>query len=95
MIRDDAELEVVRGQLAHIDAAIEDMRRNVLPKSESMFNLLVEAPLEKRQTLQDEIDAYLRAATVPADGVTASKELPDAKTLQPARLERGGGTQTT
>jgi hypothetical protein len=59
MITNDAELEVVRRQLAHVDAAIDDIRRNVLPKSEQMFNLLTEAPVELRESLQAEIDAYL------------------------------------
>jgi hypothetical protein len=95
MINNDAELEAVRGQLAHIDAAIEDLRRNVLPKSESMFKLLTEAPLEMRQSLQADIDAYLRTTTVLANGTRVNKEPTDTKSLQPARDDRAGSEQTT
>lgn len=59
MITNDTELEVVRKQLAHVDAALADLRRNVLPKSESMFNLFAEAPLELRSSIQADIDRYL------------------------------------
>jgi hypothetical protein len=95
MITNDTELEVVRRQVAHLDAAIEDLRRNILPKGEQMFNLLAEAPLEMRRSLQADIDAYLGTATVPADGATVDKESIDAKALQPARDDRGAGNQVT
>jgi len=95
MIKNDAELEFIRRQLARIDAAIEDLRRNVLPKSESRFNLLSEAPLEMRQSLQSDIDAYLGTTTVPAGDATVKKEPTDAKTLQAAQDDRAGGDQTT
>ena len=91
----DDELEVVRTQLAHIDAAIEDLRRNVLPKSEQMFNLFAEAPLEMRQSLQADINAYLRAKTIPANGVAGRAEPAGPTALAPAGDDRAGGNQVT
>jgi hypothetical protein len=94
MITNDAELEVVRSQVAHLDAAIEDLRQNVLPKSEQMFNLFAETPLEMRQSLQADIDAYLRSKTVPANGSAAAVE-PTEKALEHGRDGRAGGDQVT
>jgi uncharacterized protein involved in exopolysaccharide biosynthesis len=83
MITNDVELEVVRRQLARVDAAIEDMRANVLPKSERMFNLMTEAPRELRQSLQADIDAYLRTRAPSPNGATpAPKEPSDARSLE-------------
>lgn len=62
MITNDAELEVVRSQLAHVDAAIEDLRKTILPKNEKMFHLFAEAPLDMRREMQGDIDAYLAQA---------------------------------
>ena len=95
MITNEAELEVVRSQLAHLDAALEDLRRNVLPKSEQMFDLLAEAPLEMRQSLQADIDAYLRSKTVSANGPTGAVEPADPRALAPAGDDRPGGNQVS
>jgi hypothetical protein len=95
MITNDVELEVVRSQVARLDAAIEDLRRNVLPKSEQMFNLFAEAPLDMRQKLQADIDAYLRAKPVPANGPAGAIEPAEAKTLESAGHDRAGGSPVT
>jgi hypothetical protein len=95
MITNDAELEVVRTQVARLDAAVEDLRRNVLPKSEQMFNLFAEAPLDMRQELQTDIDAYLRAKTASANGPTGSVEPLGGKALEPAGDDPARGNQVT
>jgi hypothetical protein len=95
MITNDAELEVVRSQVAHLDAAIDDLRQTVLPKSEQMFNVFAEAPLEMRQSLQADIDAYLASKTVPADSPTEAVDPAGPKVLAPASEDRAGGNQVT
>jgi hypothetical protein len=43
MIQSDQELDVVRQQLARIEAALVALRRDVLPQSEERFFLMAEA----------------------------------------------------
>lgn len=82
MITNDTELEVVRKQLAHVDAALADLRRNVLPKSESMFNLFAEAPLELRSSIQADIDRYLEGSTPPLNELPPRHESTEIRTLE-------------
>lgn len=66
MITSDEGLQLVREQLARVDAIIEDMRKTILPKSERMYNLFVESTLDLKESLQADIDDYLARTTRPA-----------------------------
>jgi hypothetical protein len=59
MIANDAELTVVREQRAHVEAALDSIRRDVKPKNEKMYHLMAESYIDMLQTLQSDIDAYL------------------------------------
>ncbi len=60
MIVNDAELAIVRTQLGRIELALEDLRRTVQPKSESMYELMAETSIDMQRSLQADIDDYLR-----------------------------------
>jgi hypothetical protein len=65
MITNDAQLAVVRGQLAHVEAALDSIRRDVKPKNEKMYDLMAESYIEMLQSLRSEIDAYLGTVAPP------------------------------
>jgi len=80
MITNDAELEVVRKQLARVDAALDDLRRKMLPDNERMFKVFAEAPTELRSSLQADIDCYLNISK------PAPKDVPTVHESTQARL---------
>ena len=59
MITNDAELEVVRKQLARAEAALDSLRREVKPKNEKMYNLMAESYIDMLRALRSDIDTYL------------------------------------
>src|SRR5579872_3462746 len=65
MITNDAELEVVRKQLARVEAALDSLRREVKPKNEKTYHLMAETSIDLLQSLRSEIDAYLGIAPLP------------------------------
>ncbi|MBO0698101.1 MAG: hypothetical protein J2P46_06890 [Zavarzinella sp.] len=95
MIRNDAELELVRQNLANIEAAIEWWRQRLLPHNEQNFNLYAGALLDFRDEFQADIDAYLGTMTVPAKHAAGKTAPTDTKTLQPTRDDRTGSGQVT
>jgi hypothetical protein len=89
MITNDAELEVVRKQLARVEAALDSLRREVKPKNEKTYQLMAETSIDLLHALRSEIDAYLGIAPLPvradrkhtaAEGVIRSVDL-DAQTF--------------
>jgi hypothetical protein len=83
MITNDSELEIVRRQLTHVEAALASLRRDVRPKSEKMYQLLAESYIDMLQSLRADIDKYQGIATTPAN---AASLLPVP--TEPAALER-------
>lgn len=59
MIRDDEQLKVVRTQLSRVEAALESLRRDVLPKNETMYNIMAESYVDAILELRSLIDNYL------------------------------------
>jgi hypothetical protein len=59
MIQNDEQLEVVRLQLSRAEAALESLRRDVLPKSESMYRVMAESYVDTILDLRRLIDTYL------------------------------------
>jgi hypothetical protein len=61
MIVNDAELELARQNLANVEAAIESLRKKLLPNHERNFQLYARPWLDLQQEFQADIDAYLRS----------------------------------
>jgi hypothetical protein len=90
MIKNDAELEVVRSQLGRVEAALDSLRRDVKPKNENMYALMAESYIDLLHSLRADIDAYLGIVTGPenaadrkyteVEGVIRSVD-PDAQTF--------------
>jgi hypothetical protein len=59
MITNDSELEIARQNLANIDAAIESLRKELLPSHEQNFNLYAQPWLDFKNQFEAEIEAYL------------------------------------
>jgi hypothetical protein len=95
MITNDPELEVVRQQRNRVDAILASLRDEFLPKSERMYNLFAESWIDMRQELQTDLDAYLRAKAVPANGSAGAVEPAAPKALTPTSDDRAGGNQIT
>ena len=72
MIKNDAELEVVRSQLGRVEAALDSLRRDVKPKNEKMYALMAESYIDLLHALRADIDAYLGIVTIPVNGAAAS-----------------------
>jgi hypothetical protein len=73
MIKNDAELEVVRSQLGRVEAALDSLRRDVKPKNENMYALMAESYIDLLQALRADIDAYLGIVTVPENAAADRK----------------------
>jgi hypothetical protein len=95
VIASDAELELARKNLANVEAAIESLRKELLPHHERNFNLYARPWLDFRDQFQADIDAYLRAKTTPAKGAAGSVEPTETKALEPAGEDRAGSKQIT
>jgi hypothetical protein len=61
LITNDAELQVVRWQLARVEAALDSLRQEVKPKSASRFSLMAESYIDLLTSLRVDVDAYLRS----------------------------------
>lgn len=94
MITNDEELAVIRQQLARCERAIESLQKELLPHNERNFNLYAGPWLDFRDQFQSDIDAYLRAKIVPANGPTGIAEPTKPKALEPAGGDRGGDQNT-
>ena len=56
MIRNQEQLELVRRQLGHLEASLQDLENDVRPKSESWFTLMSEAYVAEIAKLRAEIE---------------------------------------
>lgn len=74
MITNDRELQVVLNQLRLAEAALDSIRREVKPKSETKYALMAEAYIDQITELKAEIDTY-RERSVEGNGAP----LTDAK----------------
>jgi hypothetical protein len=59
MIKSDFELKQTRWCIALLEAAVEDQRRDVLPKSKEWFDLMTEGSVDEIKRLQAEVDEYI------------------------------------
>lgn len=76
MIASEAGLAKTRKSLAMIEAAYDDLRRDVKPKNEHLFNCMAESYIDLLLELRAEIDAYIGIHPRPvANGAAPS---PDA-----------------
>jgi hypothetical protein len=64
MIRNDQQLTVVREQLQRVEAALDSLRRDVLPQNADLFHLMAEPCLDTIDELRGQIDAYPGSAAV-------------------------------
>jgi hypothetical protein len=88
MITNDAELEVVRRQLEHAEAALESLRRDVKPKNEKTYEVMAVSYLDLVQSFRAEIDAYLGVATSPDKGLSSSPPKPHEGLPTPENLPK-------
>ena len=59
MIRNQADLELTKSQLALVEDALYSLRQEILPKSEARYALMAEGYLDEIQKLQAEINEFL------------------------------------
>lgn len=81
MITTDSELAIVREQLANCEAAIESLRRELLPNHERNFQLYARPWLDLQQEFQADIDTYLRSRASSSNGSPRS-EVVDVQDLK-------------
>ena len=65
MIHNDAQLAVVRQQLALAKHALAALRCEVEPKNKRNFEILAEGPIDQITALKAEIDAYEASKKTP------------------------------
>jgi hypothetical protein len=82
MITNETELEVTRRQLANVEAAIESLRKQLLPAHETNFNLYARPWLDIQQEMQSAIDTYLRSRTPSPNGAPATSKPSDSPSLE-------------
>jgi hypothetical protein len=83
MIRNDAELEVEKKALGHLERALESLRERVLPKNPRNFEIYSEGYVEQINLIKAEIDAYL---------ARKSMKVPESTTPQTASGHQPTGT---
>lgn len=81
MIVNDAELELARQNLANVEAAIESLRKELLPNHERNFQLYARPWLDLQQEFQADIDAYLRSRASSSNG-SPRPEVADVQDLK-------------
>ena len=81
MIANDAELELARRNLANVEAAIESLRKELLPGYERNFQLYARPWLDLQQEFQADIDAYLSSHMSSPNGAPRS-EIADVQNLK-------------
>lgn len=62
MIANDEQLEIVREQVARLESAVRSLSESVRPKSEAMFQVMLEGPADHLEALRREIEAYTGSA---------------------------------
>lgn len=82
MIVNDAELEVVRRQLEHVEAALESLRKKLLPGHERNFNLYAQPWLEFKQQFESDIEAYLAKQIPSGNGSSPRQDVADVQDLK-------------
>jgi hypothetical protein len=82
MIVNDAELELARQNLANVEAAIESLRKELLPGHQRNFQLYARPWLDLQQEFQADIDAYLRSRASSTNG----SPRPDVADVQDLKL---------
>jgi hypothetical protein len=65
MIQSDDELKIVRDQMTRAESALEALRREVLPKSARMYQVMSEAYVDTIVELRGQIDTYLGINVIP------------------------------
>jgi len=58
MIKNDKQLAIVREQLANAEAALDSLRREVLPKNKNMYEVMSESYIDTIRGLQWEVEAF-------------------------------------
>jgi hypothetical protein len=82
MITNDAELAIIRDQLAHCESAIDSLRKKLLPNHVRNFNLYAGPWLDLQQEFQADIDAYLSSRAPSANGVPVPSKSSDTRPLE-------------
>ena len=82
MIMNDFELDKARQNLANINAAIESLRKQLLPNHERNFNLYAQPWIDLQQEFQSDIDAYLERTTPSRNGTKPDSESADSTQLK-------------
>lgn len=82
MITNDAELELTRQNLANVEAAIESLRRKLLPDHERNFRLYAQPWLDFKQQFESEIEAYLNTRSPSRNGAPPQPDVADAQDLK-------------
>jgi hypothetical protein len=82
MITNDSELEQTRQNLANVEAAIESLRRELLPGHERNFRLYAQPWLDFKEQFESEIDAYLTKQNPSPNGSSPRPEVADVKDLK-------------
>jgi hypothetical protein len=77
MIANDAELELMRQNLANVEAAIESLRKELLPGHERNFRLYAQPWLDFKQQFEAEIEAYLKKQRPSPNGTSPRQDVAD------------------
>ena len=92
VITNDAELEQARKNLANVEAAIESLRKELLPDHERNFYLYARPWLDFQDEFQADIDAYLvngpAPGRTPRTGIGHSRNQFDVMTLDPVPVRQ-------
>jgi hypothetical protein len=88
MIRNDEEFAVVRRQLALIEDALVDLRREVLPRNRANYEVLAEGYVDQIELLRAEINTYLGMGLEPVHDQPAGPANFAAKPVSKPETER-------
>ena len=66
MIQDINRLRVTMQQMERVIQALDDLKRNILPKDPHLFAVMSEAPLDDLNRLRTEVAGYVRDLSGPA-----------------------------
>ena len=82
MIANEAELEQTRQNLAGVEAAIESLRKELMPDHETNFRVYAQPWLDFKAQFEADIQAYLRQSEASSNGVPPRAEAADTKSLE-------------
>jgi len=82
MIANEAELEQARQNLAGVEAAIESLRKELMPDHETSFRAYAQPWLDFKEQFEADIQAYLRQSEASSSGVLPQAEASDTKSLE-------------